>query len=235
MTSCKRKSPSPSSKLTLVSFSFAKSDGGIPVDFDLYYDLRDIKSTAWKIPGYHCKSGCDTSISSAVFQEESAILHYNQICTTLETNTAKELQVAIGCKSGRHRSVAFVEKLAHEFQATRECAIYHIDLDVDDADTETFVRCKQYHCSVCTNHTATTAIDMNLHLLGKKHAKRLAKQNKRRKREEKKEVLWVHHTQHYRYVCELHVCMYRYVMCNVDCTYMNVCRGVWLYRSSINI
>ena len=190
-TSCnKRKSPSPSSKLTLVSFSFAKSDGGIPVDFDLYYDLRDIKSTAWKIPGYHCKSGCDTSISSAVFQEESAILHYNQICTALENNTANK--VAIGCKSGRHRSVAFVEKLAHEFQATRECVIHHIDLGVDDADTETFVpvRCKQYHCSVCTNlnHTATTAIDMNLHLLGKKHAKRLAKQNKRRKRE-KKEVL----------------------------------------------
>ena len=94
-TSCnKRKSPSPSSKLTLVSFSFAKSDGGIPVDFDLYYDLRDIKSTAWKIPGYHCKSGCDTSISSAVFQEESAILHYNQICTALENNTANK--VAIG-------------------------------------------------------------------------------------------------------------------------------------------
>jgi hypothetical protein len=161
--------------LTILSYSIKK---GIPSAFNLYYDLRTIKSGAWKLNNYDTSSGKDPNISAIIFDNDSTTKLYEEIRHDI-ASTAHVQKVAIACKSGRHRSVAFVEKLGMYFQKTRKCSIIHLDLD---SEILGFERTGSYQCCIC-NKSTSTASDMNIHLKGKKHSKKVAKQYKKRRKE----------------------------------------------------
>ena len=125
----KRSTPaaySPPTPPVIVSFAFSN---GIPVNFDLYYDLRSLKTDAWRIKNYHELSGNDVSVSTLIFEmEESRVMYKemkDEVMLLLQRRQGhprnsflipKTLRVAICCKSGRHRSVAFANLLHQKLQ-----------------------------------------------------------------------------------------------------------------------
>jgi len=163
---------------------------GIPQGFDLYFDLRDIKSTAWQIDGYHQHTGQLPVIRDLLFADADTRNIYNTMKADVLKQRKRRLQisktsvstqhVAIGCRSGRHRSVAFACQLAKDLAEKIEgedsclnCILKHLDLENNTAKTEK--RGGGWHCTICAKHSASTACDMNKHLMGKKHAKRISK------------------------------------------------------------
>ena len=119
---------STTTQSAIVSFAFSN---GIPVNFDLYYDLRSLKTDAWKIDNYHELSGNDVSISTLIFEAEESRVMYeemkNEVMLLLQRRQEerprnsllipKTLRVAICCKSGRHRSVTFANLLHQKLQS----------------------------------------------------------------------------------------------------------------------
>ena len=104
----------------LVSFGFKY---GVPIDADLVFDLRFLPNPYFV---EHLKhgTGLDTEVASFVMTQPPAVRlleDLTQLLGWLLPAYAREgkprLTVAIGCTGGRHRSVAFSERLALALRA----------------------------------------------------------------------------------------------------------------------
>jgi hypothetical protein len=180
---------------------------GVPLGFDLYFDVRGVQSDAYQVPGYAEKTGRDPALAAKLWQDESARQMFDDakaatVALLLEMRKKKSnsddgcrlLRVGIGCKSGRHRSVAMVERLRDELKGVCRSSVEHLDamqraVSVGNSGDDTnhtadnksgYPRSTVYTCLVC-KVDLSTANDMNIHLRGKRHQKRVAKQIKRRK------------------------------------------------------
>ena len=116
----------------LVSFGFRY---GIPRDADLVFDVRFIRNPHFD-PKLKAYDGTNKEVQKYVFVDENAKKYLQMIKEMLEfvlEGFQKEgkfvATVAIGCTGGRHRSVAFVEKIAQDLQRKYKVIKIHRDKD----------------------------------------------------------------------------------------------------------
>ncbi len=100
--------------VSIISFGYKY---GIPVDADMVLDLRFLPNPFY-IDELRNLTGIDSPVSKYVFTEACAMQYiekaFELIKLTLPYYKAEgkhQLVIAVGCTGGRHRSVAFAEKL----------------------------------------------------------------------------------------------------------------------------
>lgn len=123
-------SPSPP-MILLTSFGFKY---GIPPDSDYVFDVRFLPNPYYA-PDLRLLSGKSEKVQAYMdtFPETeeflSKLLNLLEFVFPLYANTGKhQMQIAIGCTGGRHRSVALVEKIARDFTSGM-CLVRHRDVD----------------------------------------------------------------------------------------------------------
>lgn len=102
-------------RLTVLSFGFRF---GLPSDADFVFDLRFLPNPYF-IPALKQLSGLDCSVSEYVFSSDLATSFLQKMLDLLdfalpqmEAEGRSRVTIALGCTGGRHRSVAFAERLA---------------------------------------------------------------------------------------------------------------------------
>ena len=181
----KEREEDPTGTITCISFAF---QNGVPAECDLYADLRGLRNPAWQLDNYKTITGLSSDVQRFVFQSEQALEIYQKLKENIEFLSGRvgeegNLMVALGCKSGQHRSVAFVEKIRGDRSRflQKSFAAIHLEISGDQAlAPPQLTRLKLFQCNLCAV-SASTAIGMNEHLLSKKHAKKKAKVEKKKK------------------------------------------------------
>ncbi len=91
---------------------------GIPPEADLVFDLRSLPNPFY-IEQLRPKTGLDSEVESYVFANPQANQLLEKLCDLTgflvplaEAEGRSQFTVAIGCTGGRHRSVAFTEKIS---------------------------------------------------------------------------------------------------------------------------
>lgn len=126
--------------VNIVSFGFKY---GIPMDCNLLFDVRSLPNPYF-VPRLRNLSGLDSAIQEYLFSHTGVHEFWIKIqevilCTI---NYAYQegrffMTVSIGCTGGRHRSVAFVEKLAQQQLPHVFFLIKHRDIHRDSYTKET--------------------------------------------------------------------------------------------------
>lgn len=210
------KSPS----ILLVSFAHTNGVPTTPL-CDLYADLRGLPNPAWVLESYEERTGVEEEVQQLVFEGLGGRKRFSALLDKVRGVLRKEgainkeeatTSIAIGCKSGKHRSVAFVERLARALRkggqeeggeaaaAGADVVVEHLDAGharKNEKDTrrrqrrwlwqDSESRTPGYACAVC-GVTADGAPQFNEHIRGKRHLKRIAKAAKKRKRARKAEA-----------------------------------------------
>jgi UPF0042 nucleotide-binding protein len=123
--------------VTLMSFGFNK---GAPEKFDVLFDARGIYN-----PGKNQeKDGRDKEIQDLIIKNDVKA----KAMIRAVVGIAKEhpsAKIAIGCRFGKHRSVALVERIAKGLTAFSDneghkinVDVYHLDLDDEYADQQEY-------------------------------------------------------------------------------------------------
>lgn len=113
---------------------------GIPQDSDYVFDVRFLPNPYY-VSELRPLSGksekVQTYMESFAETEEfiAKLLNLLEFAFPLYANTGKhQMQIAIGCTGGRHRSVAIVEKIARDFTSGK-CMVRHRDIDKEQVGT----------------------------------------------------------------------------------------------------
>lgn len=103
--------------VNLVSFGFKY---GVPAESNLVYDLRFLPNPYF-IPTLKALNGKNVAIQDYLFANQETLTFWNHLNTFLHYSLARFheegrffVTVALGCTGGKHRSVAFVEKLCKQ-------------------------------------------------------------------------------------------------------------------------
>lgn len=120
-------------QVTLSSFGFKY---GLPTEATLVWDVRFLPNPYW-IEEMRPKTGLDPEVAAYVLESPAAIEFLRLIEPLLEFlvegNRAagkNEMQLAVGCTGGRHRSVAIVEALKVLLAPkVGQIAVQHRDID----------------------------------------------------------------------------------------------------------
>ncbi|MBL4588324.1 RNase adapter RapZ [Candidatus Babeliales bacterium] len=122
----------PDLLVNFVSFGFKH---GTPLESNALYDLRSLPNPYF-VPDLRSMSGKDIQVYEYLFHNREIQEYWDKFITFLEFSLKKTYEegrfsatIAIGCTGGRHRSVAFVERLAkHKFSQVKSI-IYHRDIE----------------------------------------------------------------------------------------------------------
>lgn len=122
--------------ISLVSFGFKY---GLPMDADLVFDVRFLPNPNY-VPSLKYLTGKDHPVNDFIFKWPSALNFSSRLHSLMEfllpqySNEGKShLKIAIGCTGGRHRSVAFVERLHHFLkQESYPLHVEHRDIKRED-------------------------------------------------------------------------------------------------------
>ncbi len=104
--------------VNLTSFGYKH---GIPPEADFVFDVRCLPNPYYE-EDLRALTGLDQPAADYVFHGESAALYLSQLDTLLQTivplfqEDRSELNIAIGCTGGRHRSVAMTCALAEALE-----------------------------------------------------------------------------------------------------------------------
>lgn len=117
--------------VNLISFGFKY---GIPTESNLVFDIRFL-ANPYFVAELKNLTGRDTKVQEYIFSKPD-IMHYWQILEKfIRTTLAKYCEegryfvtIAIGCTGGKHRSVSFVEKLAHATWPHTTILTHHRDI-----------------------------------------------------------------------------------------------------------
>ena len=118
-------------RLRLVSFGFKR---GAPIDADLVLDVRSLPNPFYE-ETLRPLPGTDASVQAHVFSPSGLELYTQLRSLTrnlagLANETGRHAYtVALGCTGGQHRSVAVVERLAHDLADEFEAHVEHRDLE----------------------------------------------------------------------------------------------------------
>lgn len=120
----------------ILSFGFKY---GIPSEADLVFDVRFVKN-----PNFHPElkklDGTNKEVQDYVFSDENAVKYLRMIEEMVEFLKDRLVKdgrytatIAIGCTGGRHRSIAFAEKLKEfiENKVGAQCIVNHRDKEKD--------------------------------------------------------------------------------------------------------
>ncbi len=120
----------PQGGLTLLFESFGFRHG-IPLDADLVFDVRCLPNPHYD-PALRPLTGKDVAVIQFMEQNAEAQLMLEDIRRFVDTwlpsyrrDNRSYLTVAIGCTGGQHRSVYFVETLAHTFRSSAQVLTRH--------------------------------------------------------------------------------------------------------------
>lgn len=118
----------------IISFGFKH---GVPQEINLVYDLRFLPNPHY-IPELRPLTGKDQRVSDYVFSQPSAVDYWNRLTDFLQFCLQKYheegrffVSIGIGCTGGKHRSVAFVEKLIQEKWDHVTFLVHHRDVGKD--------------------------------------------------------------------------------------------------------
>ena len=120
----------------VMSFGFKH---GIPLEADLVFDLRFLPNPHF-IEELRAHTGRDEAVASYVFGHEIAQTYYQKLFDLIDTalpgfwDEGKAfLTIALGCTGGKHRSVAFAERLfkdiEHHEQPQVHAHLRHRDIE----------------------------------------------------------------------------------------------------------
>ena len=130
----------PRTRVLSISFSHKT---GVPLGLDAYFDLRrTVHSDAWKVPGYRQLDGREPSVAGHIFPDTSEQMGDGDgtnmkifrdakahVLDVVNRNVKGCVRVGFGCKNGRHRSVAFAERLATALKSDgMQSDAHHLDL-----------------------------------------------------------------------------------------------------------
>jgi UPF0042 nucleotide-binding protein len=125
------------SRLTLVFESFAYRHG-VPLDADFVFDvrvlpnphyIRELRPMTGRDPPVAAYLRAQPEVKEMIAQIDAFLSHW---LPSFEDDQRSYLTVAIGCTGGQHRSVYFVETLAHRFGGRVATLIRHRELDARD-------------------------------------------------------------------------------------------------------
>jgi len=118
--------------VNIVSFGFKY---GLPADSNLVYDLRFLPNPYF-IPELKKMDGRQKEVREYLFNQESVTDYWSRLSNFLEHTLQKYytegryiVTVSVGCTGGKHRSVAFVEKIAEQKWGNIKFIKAHRDVD----------------------------------------------------------------------------------------------------------
>ena len=121
--------------VNLVSFGFKY---GVPAESNLVCDVRFLPNPYF-IPALKALDGKAIQIDEFLFSQKSVQEYWELLSTYLSKTIAKYFEegrffanVAIGCTGGRHRSVAFVERLSRQDWGNTRFLVHHRDVSRAD-------------------------------------------------------------------------------------------------------
>jgi len=107
-------------RLKLLSFGYKY---GVPRDADFVFDVRFLPNPFY-VPELKDRTGQDEEVLRYVMAQPLAVEYFDRIAALVELTLdsfvrvgKRNLSVAFGCTGGRHRSVAFAERMAALFAA----------------------------------------------------------------------------------------------------------------------
>lgn len=120
-------------RIELVSFGFKH---GLPIDADIAMDVRFLPNPYY-IPELCEKTGVDQEVYDYVMQQAETEEFFNRFMALLAVNLPgykregkSNVNIAIGCTGGHHRSVALVERVAQQLRSDG----YNVNISHRDKD-----------------------------------------------------------------------------------------------------
>lgn len=120
--------------VNVISFGFKY---GVPTESSMVFDIRFLPNPYF-VPDLRPQAGTDKAVASYLFEQKDVQECWEQLITFIRYSIGRSYEegrffanVAIGCTGGRHRSVAFVERLAREEWEGIRFVIHHRDLERD--------------------------------------------------------------------------------------------------------
>lgn len=120
-------------RIELVSFGFKH---GLPIDTDIAMDVRFLPNPYY-IPELREKTGVDQEVYDYVMQQSETEEFFNRFMALLAVNLPgykregkSNVNIAIGCTGGHHRSVALVERVAQQLRSDG----YNVNISHRDKD-----------------------------------------------------------------------------------------------------
>lgn len=120
-------------RIELVSFGFKH---GLPIDADIAMDVRFLPNPYY-IPELREKTGVDQEVYDYVMQQAETEEFFNRFMALLAVNLPgykregkSNVNIAIGCTGGHHRSVALVERAAQQLRSDG----YNVNISHRDKD-----------------------------------------------------------------------------------------------------
>ncbi len=106
-------------RVIVVSFGFKN---GVPVDSDMVFDVRFLPNPHW-VPELRPQTGLSEAVSSYVLGQPAAGPFLTHLLALLESvlpgyvaEGKRQVELAIGCTGGKHRSTAIAEELARRLR-----------------------------------------------------------------------------------------------------------------------
>ncbi|MFD1483958.1 RNase adapter RapZ [Lacticaseibacillus baoqingensis] len=122
----------PTFHLEVMSFGFKY---GLPIDADIVMDVRFLPNPYY-VPEFREQTGKDQPVYDYVMSKPEAESFYakfygmlTEIMPQYQKEGKTSVTIAIGCTGGQHRSVAFAERLGHDFEAAYPVDITHRDIN----------------------------------------------------------------------------------------------------------
>lgn len=119
-------------RVIVVSFGFKN---GVPIDSDMVFDVRFLPNPHW-VPELRPQTGLSEAVSSYVLGQPAAQPFLNHVLGLLDTvlpgyvsEGKRQVELAIGCTGGKHRSTAIAEEVARRLrERSLTVQVMHRDL-----------------------------------------------------------------------------------------------------------
>jgi UPF0042 nucleotide-binding protein len=120
--------------VSLISFGFKY---GIPTESNYVFDVRSLPNPYF-VESLKLYNGIDPRIKAYLFEKQPVCEYWDRLIDFMRYAIAKSyeegrffINIAIGCTGGKHRSVAFIEKIALETMPNTHFLLQHRDIDRD--------------------------------------------------------------------------------------------------------
>lgn len=119
-------------RVIVVSFGFKN---GVPIDSDMVFDVRFLPNPHW-VPELRPQTGLSEAVSEYVLGQPAAEPFLQHLLGLLDTvlpgyvrESKRQVELAIGCTGGKHRSTAIAEELARRLrERSMPVQVMHRDL-----------------------------------------------------------------------------------------------------------
>lgn len=122
-------------RIIVVSFGFKN---GVPIDSDMVFDVRFLPNPHW-IPELRPQTGLSKAVSTYVLGQPSAGPYLDHVMGLLDyvlpgyiAEGKRQVELAIGCTGGKHRSTAMAEEIARRLrERDLTVQVMHRDLGLE--------------------------------------------------------------------------------------------------------